>query len=236
MKLRSALVSALFLLAACATDKYPYPPQFVGPDSFSETTLPAPPAKGSKEFNKEIEFIIKEQATLSDAEKAMIMKEDHIAPQMMVLPVLGDEYTSDKYPALYTLLKHAASDAWRIGDVQQQVWKSPRPWYTDERVQLLVNRIVSPGYPSGHTTTNTVWAYTLSEIFPAKRAAFFARANEIATHRMHGGAHFPHDLDGGRNLAKQVFGKMQDSLVFQRELKAAKAEVAAQKPCGKIAC
>lgn len=223
-----SLLVSLLLLVGCASDKYPHPPQFVAPTDLSERVLPAPPAKGSAEFEREIQFIVATQAKLTDAQKDVIRAEDQIKPEMILQSVMGPRYTREAYPALYSLLGKAASDAWRIGDANQDYWKSPRPWYADERVELIAPKITRYGYPSGHTTTNTVWAYTLSEVFPAHKNAFFARANEIARHRMEGGVHFPHDLKGGRALAKAIFTKMEASPAFQTQLKEAIMEVRQQ--------
>ena len=125
---------------ACSSvsgDKYPFSPQFVGPDSFPPLkTLSAPPAQYSKEYNREINQIIARQKKLTDEEKLAITKEDHISPAMILEPVMGSAYTPENYPALYTLLRHAASDAWRIGDTQQEYWKRTRPWLADQRVEV----------------------------------------------------------------------------------------------------
>jgi acid phosphatase (class A) len=226
MRFYSFVVGFLFLLSACAGDhKYPYPAQFVAPTDLSETVLPAPPAVGSDEMEREIKFIVTKQAALTAAQKAIIIAENKITPEMMMYSVLGTQYTRERHPALYTLLGHAASDAWRIGDVNQDYWKSLRPWMADERVKLIAPKITRYGYPSGHTTTNTVWAHVLSELFPTKKASLFARANEIANHRMMGGVHFPHDLDGGRTLAAEIFTKMKANPEFQRELEDARIEL-----------
>ena len=199
------------------------------PEQVTPQVLGAPPAKGTKEYNAEINQVIARQAKLTQAQKDVIWKEDHITPTMIVLPVLGTQYTEENYPALYTLLRHAASDTWRIGDTIQTYYQSPRPWYADERVQLLVPKITSPGYPSGHTATNSTWAHVLSDLFPAKREALFARAMAIGGHRVDGGAHFPHDVAGGRKLADTLYPIMKENPEFQREFAAAKAEIQAKK-------
>jgi acid phosphatase (class A) len=222
---RLALAS-LFFLTACAGDKYPYQPQFVGPDAIAITALGAPPKKGSAQWESEIKSIEKRQAALTETQKAALHNEDHITPGMLVLPVLGANYTEEHYPALYTLLRHAASDAWRIGDAHQDYWQSPRPWVADTRVQLLVPSITRPGYPSGHTTTNTVWAYILSDLFPAKRKALFARAYEIGYHRIDGGAHFPHDVEAGKRLAGMIYGNIRKTDDYAIALEDAREEVA----------
>lgn len=226
MRIRSLLVaSALALLAACSGDKYPYPPQFVGVEDVSMRSLPVPAPRYSAAYNAEIDQVIARQARLTDAQKTTISVENHIAPEMIVAPVLGKRYTAERYPALYTLLKHAASDAWRISDATQEYWGALRPWMADARVALLVPSITRPGYPSGHTVTNTVWAQVLAELFPAKRHALFARAMAVGNHRVDGGAHFPRDVEAGQKLATIIYTEMKADPQFMRELAAARREV-----------
>ena len=220
------LIPLLTVFTACAGgDKFPYPAQFVDTQAISMHALPAPPAPGSREYTHEIDSILARQAKLTAKEKALIAAEDHIAPTMIVTPVLGKRYSEANYPALYTLLRHAASDAWRIGDATQDYWQSPRPWYADRRVQLYVSSITRPGYPSGHTVTTGVWAYILSDLFPQQHDALFARVNAIGQHRVEAGAHFPHDIVGGKKLAGIIYKKMQANPHFQRELAAARQEL-----------
>lgn len=227
MKLRQLLTLSLLLaLTACAGgDKFPFPPQFVSTEDVCPCTLGAPPAADSAEQKREIEQIIAIQAKLSDAEKAQVMHEDTITPAMIVTPVLGAKYSEATHPKLFELLRHAASDAWRIGDNTQEFWDRKRPWLTDSRVALLAKPITRPSYPSGHSTTNHTWAHVLSELFPNKRDALFKYAYTIGENRMRGGVHYPSDVKAGKTLAAIIYEKMRTNLQFQRELKAAREEL-----------
>lgn len=227
MKLRHALLTLLLILSACATsgDKYPYPPQFVSIDAICPCELGAPPAKDSAEYKKEIAHILAIQAKMSAADKAKVMGEDTITPSMIVTPVLGAQYNETTHPKLFELLRHAASDAWRVGDNTQEFWGRQRPWLVDQRVQLLAKPITRPSYPSGHSTTNHTWAHVLSELFPSKREALFKRAYAIGKNRMHGGVHYPSDVKAGKKLAGMIYNKMQLNAQFQRELNAAREEL-----------
>ncbi len=228
MNLRRFLLPLLLILSACANlsgDKYPFPPQFVSTEDLCPCELGAPPAIDSMEHKKEIAKIIAIQAKLSDAEKAQAMHEDSITPGMIVTPVLGAKYSEATHPKLFALLRHAASDAWRIGDNTQEFWGRKRPWLVDDRVQLLVKPITRPSYPSGHSTTNHTWAHVLSELFPNKRAVLFKHAYSIGENRMRGGVHYPSDVEAGKRLAAMIYKKMQLNVAYQRELHAAHEEL-----------
>lgn len=234
-RLYAVVLPLLLGLGACDAggDKYPFPPQFVAADAVSPRVLAAPPAKYSATYTKEIDGILARQAALTDADKATVMEEDHIRPAMIVTPVLGEKYTQEAYPALFTLLRHSASDAWRLADSTQDYWHRDRPWVADGRVELLVSSITRPSYPSGHTVTNHIWAHVLSELFPSKRAALFRRAYAIGLHRVDAGVHFPSDVAAGKKFAAIVYEKMRVSPEFQRELAAARAEL--KRPSGNAA-
>lgn len=226
--LRSLFFVAALTLAACAggDGKYPYPPQFATPEAVPPTVLKPPPRPGSKTYRKELEMVIANQRTLTDEQKEAAMDESKITPEMITLPVLGDDFTAYHYPATYRLLAHAASDAWRIGDVARDYWKSPRPHVADERVQLYVKPIFSGSYPSGHTLTNQIFAHILGDLLPEYRVKFFQRADEIANNRVRGGVHYFFDLRAATVMAEKLYCNMKKSPQFREEFLAARDEIA----------
>lgn len=228
-RLRPWILFSGLLLAVACQQQHPMwstaPQRFVSLEAISvNTVLAAPPAAGSPAREAALQAVIRKQAHLSPAEIAILRDEDTIRPEMMLRPTLGERYQPGCYPALYQLLNDAKGDALGIGNKVQDHWKSPRPW-TDARVQAHVTKIDRPSYPSGHIVTNTVWADTLSELFPAKRKAFRARADQVGWHRVEAGAHFPFDLEGGRKLAAVIYTDMKASTVYQQELAAARTEL-----------
>lgn len=223
-------LAPLFLaiaLTACGSQptKFPYPPQFVQPEEVSLYTLPAPPQPGSAEYKRSVNEILALQAQLTPAQIADIRKEVKILPEMLIQPVLGEEFTADAYPALYTLLRHAGSDAWRINDRIQDHWGEVRPYLADRRIQRYVEPITRPGYPSGHTVTNHVWAHILADLMPCQEDALFERAYAVGKNRVLGGAHFPHDVVAGKRLATVIYHRMLEDNQFRMERDAAQAEL-----------
>lgn len=223
-----AALGLAITLTACGTaqpEKFPYPPQFVEPEQVSVYTLPAPPQPGSAEYKKSVNWIIATQKKLTPAQIAEIKHEVTIKPEMLVIPVLGDGFTAENFPALYTLLKHAASDAWRINDMVQDHWNETRPYLADARIKRYVEPITRPGYPSGHTVTNHVWAYILADLLPCQEDALFTQAFAVGNNRVLGGAHFPHDVEAGKKLARVIYHRMLESGEFRYERDEAEAEL-----------
>lgn len=229
MQLRHLLLIPVIMATAvgCATSKYPYPPQYVSSYEVGPRSIAIPPARYSKEYNDEVEYIVALQSKLTPQEIALVKHQDQIAPEKMIVPVMGKHYSEARYPVLYDFMKKVASDSWRIGDDARDYWKSPRPWYTEPRVKLHVEPIYSYGYPSGHTTTFGSWAHVLADLFPAKREAFFEQAWGAGANRIKGGAHYPHDIRGGKAMAAAVYEGLQKSADYQRDLAAVRAEIKA---------
>jgi acid phosphatase (class A) len=223
-------IAAIFTVSACGSEhsKYPYPPQFASPQTVHARLLDVPPAPRSAIYEADLNSVITAQKNLSDAEKQEIRAEIAVNPEMILYAVLGEHFTREAFPATYDLLIKTGSDAWRIGDSAKNYWGTTRPWLADKRVKRLIAPIYSHAYPSGHTTTGHVWAAVLSEMLPHKREEFFARANEIAIHRIAAGVHFPHDIKAGKKLAQLVVDRFHRSDAYGVALQKARAELAAK--------
>jgi len=236
--LRKFLLLAVTLtLTACGGSKYPYPPQFVSPDDISPRSIPAPYVVNSPEWNNDLELVIEKQTHVTDMIVAEIHQEDAVIPEMTTDPVLGKGFNADNYPVTFDLLIKAGSDAWRIGDRVKDYWGTSRPWLADpKRVKLYAKPIYSPAYPSGHTVTNYVWAELLSDLMPEHRDGFYVRAEEVAQHRIMGGAHFPNDLQGGKLLAAKITAQMFADPEFRADMEAARAELKAKPVTAKKSC
>ncbi len=61
-----------------------------------------------------------------------------------------------------------------------------------------------PGYPSGHAAVSSVMAGLYSDFFPAERAYFQRKAEEVAESRFQGGIHFRTDNEVALELGSKV--------------------------------
>ncbi|MBN8543621.1 MAG: phosphatase PAP2 family protein [Alphaproteobacteria bacterium] len=239
--LRKLLFVALAITLTACGSKYPYSPNYVSPDTVSVRSIPVPPAPYSKEWYRDVDTVIASQQNLSAETIAQIKAEKPVLPEMLATDVLGAKVTAANYPVLFEFLKRTGSDSWRISDVTKDYWGTTRPYLMDKRIHLYAEPITSHAYPSGHTTTNFVWAELLSELVPNAREALYARALEVAQHRVKGGVHYPHDLQGGQLLAREIVAKMKTIPQFQKDLNCVKTElrkqpIAYKKSCCKSHC
>ena len=82
--------------------------------------------------------------------------------------------------------------------------------------------------PSG----SYVLAAVLGELFPDKKSALMARADAVAQSRVVAGVHYPSDIEQGKVLGQAIMTAFLANPAFQRDLAAAKSEIAAKKSRG----
>jgi len=142
-------------------------------------------------------------------------------------PVVGDALLSGKLPKTEAFLKRVHKDAEIIVDASKDYWKRPRPYMTDPTLIPGGKLQKSFSYPSGHSTESMTLALVLAELFPEKRDALIAEARAIGWHRVEIARHYPTDIYAGRVLAQAIVRAMKENPNFQRDIAAAKAEIAA---------
>jgi acid phosphatase (class A) len=188
--------------------------------------LPPPPAEGTKEWQKQIAGVLAAQKHISDTDVAAIKDEQHIRLDLMI-SVMGSDFTREKLPKTFAFLDRVLANASAISRADKEYWHTRRPYLTDKRVKLYINRIDdNPAFPSGHTSEMRVLAEVLGQLRPEKLLDLRARAEEIALHRIEAGAHYPNDVEGGRLLAMLIVGALNANDDFQDDLEVAKKEIA----------
>jgi acid phosphatase (class A) len=191
------------------------------------TLLTPPPAVHSERWNRDVAEIIKRQKAPDKEAVTAASAERDLKPDMLVLPVEAS-FTRDQFPALYTLLDRTAETTLGVSRQAKDYWHTKRPYVMDSRIKALIEAHDNPAYPSGHTSSSYVLAHVMGLLIPDKRDAFTRRAREIAEHRVLVGMHYPHDLEGGRELALLIVGGLLQSADFEKDFAAAKAELSKQ--------
>lgn len=200
-------------------------PHYVTTADLPPQLLPPPPAEGSAAWKKNIQGVLAAQKHISTDDLMAMRDEQHLRLELIV-SVIGADFTLEKFPRSYALLRNVMEDAEGISGVDKKFWHTRRPYLTDSHVRLMVDRIdQSPAYPSGHTTDTRVVAEVAGLLFPEHLTDLRAKADSIAHHRIEAGVHYPDDIDGGRMLAMLIVGSLMKSDDFKDDLAAARDEL-----------
>ena len=141
-------------------------------------------------------------------------------------PEIGSFFEPGKFPKTEALLDNVQGDAETVVDNAKNYWKRPRPYKVDP--SLASGKLEkSFSYPSGHSTESMTLALVMAELFPEHRDAIIGEARNIGWHRVEIARHYPTDIYAGRVLAQAIVRDMKKDADFQKDLAAAKAEIAA---------
>jgi acid phosphatase (class A) len=185
--------------------------------------LPAPPAPGSNENNKEIEELLKLQDSRT-AEDVKNARAEVKETPFLYSEVLGSSFNPDDLPFTRKFFAQISADTKGVFSPAKKLFGRPRPYDTDPRIVPCVEKEASDSYPSGHATYSRVWALTLAEIFPEKKDALMAVADRIALDRCKAGMHYPSDIAAGKKLADAIFAEIEKNPDFQADLAKVKEE------------
>ncbi len=207
------------------------------PDSL--VLLPPPPAAGSAAGALDEEASRKCEAMKGSPRWALAITDANLdfpeAAQIFSC-VLGIAITPQDTPYLYMLLRRTITDAMISTLKAKGHYKRIRPFI------LHKTSVCTPSweaelrkdgsYPSGHTTTGWTWALILSELDPEHGDAILARARAYGESRMVCNAHWNSDVLAGQFMGAAVVSRLHTNPAFLADMKAAKAEIAAQRSKG----
>lgn len=161
------------------------------------------PTHGSSAETADFNELHRLQDTRTQEECAEAIAEGDVTLENMFAGPQGPLKTKDlKRVPTAVLLSYQAAFV-NIGTAKK-FWQRPRPYLTDATLHPCAPLEKSFAYPSGHTAMSRAYAHMLSKIFPDKEEALFARADEIAHHRVLGGVHHPSDIVAGKKLGDAI--------------------------------
>lgn len=123
----------------------------------------------------------------------------------------------DRAQVFFTLV---AADAGAATGIIKKRNQRPRPFLRDAALEPCIARPKGFAYPSGHATVAWLYALILSDLVPARQAAFMARGAEGGLDRVIGGVHHPSDVAASRVLAEGVYRALQGIPRYHTELNA----------------
>lgn len=143
---------------------------------------------------------------------------------------VGAPINTKDTPYLYQILRRAASDAGYAGDSAKELYKRNRPFVSNKQIPCTPEEMNSLGtdrsYPSGHSSTGTVWALILAELAPDRTVQVLRRGQAFAESRVVCNMHWQSDTVQGRFVGAYSYSRMQASAEFQADMQAARKELA----------
>jgi acid phosphatase (class A) len=237
--LRTLAIAAAFALAACAT---PAPAPVATPAPTTEPAQPTTPERNPAVQVDPSVFIPPPpiaDGPLEMAERAIVrgpwtaerrqqaVEDNQIDPFAAFDNVLGANFTGQNFPATAALLDRAGRAAGFAGDPIKFVHRRDRPFVHDDSIVTCIPRPTTYSYPSGHAALGFGWALVLAELIPSRADAIIDRGRDFTWSRVVCGVHYPSDVDAGRIVASAAIALLHADPDFQRELTAARAELAA---------
>ncbi len=137
-------------------------------------------------------------------------------------------------PKLDRLLRMSAADLGLSTGAVKRKYQRPRPFMVNGQPsctpawEAMLKRDGS--YPSGHSAIGYGWGLILAELIPGRAAQLVARGRAFGDSRRVCNVHWLSDTEEGRVPAAAVVAALHSNAAFQRDLKAARAEIARAGP------
>ena len=200
--------------------------------------VPPPPADGSPEAQADRQVFEKTRA-LKDSPRWTVAQADadldpKSAARLWDCP-LNARLGEHQGPATTRLLTRMAIDVGVSYGAAKDFYKRPRPIVGND-LPICVPKdkhlAESFSYPSGHSSISWAWTLAMAEMEPDKAVEILRRGAAVGDSRVVCGVHYVTDVEAGRRVGSAVFAAEQNSPDFQADLKAAKAEIDAQRAAG----
>jgi acid phosphatase (class A) len=156
--------------------------------------------------------------TPEDCER--ILREAHVNLQSLFAGP-GGLITDAEANRLSPFIMKVKQDGAYYSELEKMHWRRLRPFAQYPSIRLCPE-MDSPGdfsFPSGHATDSRLFALVLAEIYPLRRTALIAHADQIAEDRVIAGAHFSTDVEAGKKLGDLLFSALMSHDSFREDLR-----------------
>jgi acid phosphatase (class A) len=219
MCLLAASIALLFCGLARAEQSVPTVKDFAA-------MLASPPSDDSASEKDEIEILTSIQNHRSPQEVAHAQSDAATRNIFLFATLFGPSFNAKTLPATAALSEIVESAEKSDIEPVKFIFKRLRPFAVDKDLHPVCPvRQVDDSYPSGHTMSGYLEALTLASIWPEKKDAILARANDFAVNRLICGVHHPSDIAAGKLLAYALYPILSEDLRFQAARNAAEAEL-----------
>jgi acid phosphatase (class A) len=187
--------------------------------------LPPPPSRNSASTAAELTELHRIEATRTPAQVTQAETDDQEEDIFIFKTVLGPGFTAEALPLTAALSAHVRKDESAAGSPLKKIYHRPRPYHVDSTLHpVCALNAEATSYPSGHSLSGYLLAFTLVQLVPEKRQQIFERADEYVHNRLVCGVHYASDIEASRMVAYAVFGWLTASPKFRQDLAAASEE------------
>jgi len=206
--------------------KAQHEPYFIHADRLPlAAIIPAPPAAGSDTAKAELAELHRIQAKRTQKQIDAARADEAEQDIFIYSSVLGEKFNAQALPLTAAFSKHVHGEEPIVSDELKKLYARPRPYQIDAAIHPVCKVTEKhDSYPSGHSLSGYLLAFTLIEMVPEKKAEILQRADGYAHNRLVCGVHSPSDLEASRRIAYAMFGSLMQEPRFQQELAAARAE------------
>lgn len=180
--------------------------------------VPAAPADGSAQDKEDFRVLLDWQARRTGAQCARAKTQ-----MSHNYEVFFGEISPFPAPApaeVAAFFKNVGKDSVAAHTYLKDVYQRQRPFVRDARIKPCIPPVKGLSYPSGHSAMSRLFALILSDLVPARRAEFMARADEAALNRVLAGVHHPTDTAAGKILADTLYKDLKKQADFVSDMKA----------------
>ena len=219
-----AAAAAPMAVAAKPVFKY-----FDAADYLPQRVLALPPARGSDEEARELDFVRKQVAAASAERTAQALWDNDHEDATLYNAVLGRDLT--KLPATWGLLAEVQNEADAAADQAKEAFGRVRPYGIDQTIKTCVKSDPTKAlrsYPSGHATVGYSVGWALAKLMPDFAPYILDRARDYAQSRVICGVHFASDTEASHVLATMITERLLVDPRMAAKVAAARAELAAQ--------
>jgi acid phosphatase (class A) len=224
--MKHQIFAVFFLvLASCSatTEKY------FAAESIPSSLIEPPYAINSKEWQDDIQQILKLQKNFNLNELELASREKYLRPEIFIL-YADRSLTREAYPKLYLLFDRISITSKEVNDIAKYGSNVTRPYLADKRINMLITPSPGPSYPSGHATISFVNAQILGLLIPQKNQDLLKLAKRICGRRILVGMHYPHDIATGEQMSRLIVGSLLQNENFQEDFNNALIELEKNPP------
>lgn len=203
-------------------------PYYVNPSvlDLSHLILPSP-GQDSETTRKELADLHQIELTRTPAQIAAAQADDREEDIFVFANVIGQKFTMADLPLTAALSARAHNDEAVMGGPLKAHYKRPRTFLFDSTLHPVCRIDNDAAYPSGHSLSGYLLAFTMAEIVPEKTQEILLRADDYAHNRLVCGVHYQSDVEASRKVAYAMFGFMMATPRFREDLAAARSETRA---------